>query len=470
MRSYRTDTSVIVLKRLAFLNALAVALVMGGGGMATPPAHAAQKPFKLRLKLHKGDQFTYSMAISGKATMNLPGQPMPPFQLSGNMRVRRTVVEANSDGGYTLEERPLGGVMTVVTQGITRKQPIPAGESQFSTVNALGRYTFSSAQKAMLKQAGSKMGMDPSELIAPFTSLQAFPQETVAPGSKWQRQAGFKLPPNISFNIVLNNKLTRIVPISNVPTAEVVSAIRVPIKFAMDQKGTSVKINGNFGGDGKTHYSLATGMPMKMGGAIGGNLAFAASGANAGFSAMGAQSGSVRFNMQYQMRMVSAKRGVDTSAIASRMGQPGFGNGISRRGTGGFSAGPGGVGGASGAGASVPPIVVPPPPLAELKIETQKGVVSGEVPVHAVINETENKPVGYVAFVVNGERPYISNAAPYRFSWDTTELPSGVYQIGIEVYGASGELLYKSPARKVRVKSTPSSPRPQGVPKGEQAA
>jgi hypothetical protein len=181
---------------------------------------------------------------------------------------------------------------------------------------------------------------------------------------------------------------------------------------------------------------------------------------------MGDRAGSARFNVQYQMRMVSAKRGVDTSALASRGSRPGFGKGSGPVGS--PTAHPNSVGGASRVAS------VPPPPLAELKIEAPKGIVSGEVPIQAVVNESGNKPVGYVAFVVNGERPYISNAAPYRFSWDTTDLPSGVYQIRIEVYGASGELLYKSPARKVRVKSSASPSRspapPQKVPEGEQAA
>jgi hypothetical protein len=106
-------------------------------------------------------------------------------------------------------------------------------------------------------------------------------------------------------------------------------------------------------------------------------------------------------------------------------------------------------------------------------MDTRKGVVSGEVPIHAVLNDTEKSPVGYVAFVVDGQRPYISNAAPYGFTWDTTQLPSGVYRIAVEVYGTSGQLLYKTPAQKVRVKSSasPAEPLPvRGVSPDEEAA
>jgi hypothetical protein len=426
------------------------------------PKKAAQspsvRPFKLRLRLLKGDQFVYSLSMTGRATISAGGKEEP-FQIDGQTRLRRTVIGVLSDGRYVMEERVLGGEMAVTARGVARKTPVTPAAPQIHTVNALGRSSLPMKESPEARAVRDKLGVDPVRMLEPFSSLTTFPSEPVAPGSSWQRKAGFHLPLGVSFRVIIDNKLRRLATVSGVSAAEVASAVRAPLHVAFSEKQTSLKADGRANGSLLADYSLTTGMPVRVTGSLGGSVDLSASG-NSQTLAMPLQNGVIRFNFSYRLQMTDAQRGVDTSEIASAL-PPSSGPASA-------SLPPAGdrrteSAASEGAPASLPPAdekaATPQPsvPVAELRIPSQGGKVSGVVPVQALVQDA-GREVAYVAFLVNGRRPFVTNSRPFRFSWDTSKLPEGIYVLSAEVYGPNGELIAVSPARQVRIRSSVPSP------------
>lgn len=441
------------------------ALAAGIAGLLTAPDAAAQSPFKLRYKLRPGDQYIYVINFSGRVKMDSPDKkPVPPISFTGRIRQERTVMQAHSNGSFTLGDRMASGVMTMNMMGQKRTVPLEPTPVQFSTINALGRMTLSPDQKAQMQLAGARLGFDPSELIAPFAALQAYPMEALSPGSKWQRKAGLKLPPHLSLNIVMNNKVVKAVTVLNRKTAEVSSTLQLPVNIQYADRGSSFKLNGGIKGAYRSNYALVNGMPMRMGGSMSGLILVKMNDSKFRGNPVGNLSGKMQFSLDLSMNMVEEKRGVDTSQVAAAQGTP-----LSARMDtlkapifGGSRPAPARIPVRTAASpsrtspirsAGVPqPSAAPEPPV-RLWIPHKGGKVSrGEVVIQAVTPSKDK--VESITFYVNGKLAHSTNALPYRFVWDTTDLPDGVYQIGVELHGDKGRSLYRSSARKVRVGPT----------------
>ncbi|MBW3625944.1 MAG: hypothetical protein KY468_21330 [Armatimonadetes bacterium] len=451
-------------------------LLFGLALALTPSWVQAQTPVKLRYQLRPGDQYTYIVNVSGRVKVDSPdGKPIPPVSFTGRIRQERTVMRALSNGGFMMGDRVASGVMKMSVMGQTQTVPVEATPVQYTTVNALGRMTLSPDQKMQMRLAGAQLGFDPSELIAPFATLQAFPMEAVAPGSKWQRTAGLKLPPHLSLNVVVNNKLTRITTLANRRTAEVASTIRLPLNIKYADARSSVKINGGLSGAYRSNYALVSGMPVRMGGTFGGTILLQGKGGSFRGASLGkangnTMTGKLHLAMTVSMHLIGEKQNVDPSTLASAKGS-GSSSLLSmakrfpsmKKTRSPYSA--------SMARASLPaarttpsvsapaitrPYVPAAEPSVQLYVPTKSGVVPrGEVALQA-LSKAGVPPPASAVFTVNGERVFVTNSAPYRFLWDTTDLPAGVYTLGVEVNGERGQVLYRSPARRVKVAPAPA--------------
>jgi hypothetical protein len=415
----------------------------------------AQSPVKLRYQLRPGDQYTYVIRLSGRVTVDAPGQPpVPPVSISGQVRQERTVRRVLSDGSFELVDRTAGGVMTVKMMGQSRTAPIDGAPVQVSTINPLGRVTFSPEQKAQLRQAGSRLGFDPGEFIAPFAALQAFPMEALSAGSKWQRTAGMKFPPYLSLGVVVDNKLTKFVTVGGRKTAEVASTLRLPIRFAYADPKVSMKMNGGLHGSFRSNYALLSGMPVRTGGSFSGTIALNGKGMGGLTDRVKTDkmNGKVKLSMTVSMALADERHNVDPSTLARASGPTTLSNPFAR-------SFPAAFGRPAPRLPSRPPVrvselsrpavaAVPPSPL-RVWVPNRKGSVArGEVSVQVAAPAAEFQSI---TLYVNGHQEGVTNALPYRFTWDTTDLPAGVYQVRLEAHGEKGKTLYKSPVQRVRL-------------------
>lgn len=447
-------------------SAAALAAVIGVPSVA----RAASSPIKLRYRLRAGDQFDYLATFSGSLTVAAPGPAaVPPIHLAGRVRNVRTVLDALPDGRFTVADEIQGGEATATIKGVSKTSPIGAAPPQISTINALGRTTLSGGVKAQLAAVKSRFGFDPTEILSPLTMLQAFPEQAVGSGSRWQRTSGISIPPsliagsNFSLKIAIDSRLAKMKQVHGVSTAEIVSRVTVPVHIDLHQPGSALKVQGGVNGTVQTDFSVATGMAVESTGSMDGAILMHASGKSA--SANGPNEGRLAFNVTFTAQMVRAKRGIDSQSLAmlrETAGAPAS-QGAAFPSIPGLATGPAsapaaapamrtsGAAEAASPAASPPTAPAPEEPFVTLQVPTRRGIVQGEVTLQAVPSG-ELKEAGYVVFLVNGDHAYSTNSLPYRFDWDTAGLPAGVYTLELELYGANGELLYHSPARRVRVR------------------
>lgn len=78
------------------------------------------------------------------------------------------------------------------------------------------------------------------------------------------------------------------------------------------------------------------------------------------------------------------------------------------------------------------------PPVLTLLYPAAGSVLSGTVDVN--VDASDNIGVTSMEFYVNGDSVYTDSAAPWDFSWNTTELPAGTHSLYVKGFDAAGNV------------------------------
>jgi hypothetical protein len=405
--------------------------------LSAMPAFSA--PVKLRLRLHVGDQFNYRTALSWKITASGPAK-VPSSQISVQGIEQEAVTDVQSNGTYTILTHFKSSQTVAVVAGKKQSQPGGTLEHELN-VNALGKKVLSADEKARMQQASTQLGFDPNGIMTTLEAMPVFPQQAVKVGDEWKFQSVQNLAPGNSIQIGVKSRLLRFTRFAGLPAAVVKSTFHLAMKMALPMLN-NVSIQGSGSGTSMAVYPLSNGKPLSDDGVVQIVLSLPRfpTGPSVPTPTTDLGPRQIRMDLSYKTKMIGGSWASGSMRVASAgRNAPGFTSALSLN-----------------SPSNAPALGAPNAPVRLWLPQRQGSVPHGIVAMQALpqeVGEEKSQEIGFIAFTVNGRREFMTNAQPYRFTWDTRDLSPGFYRVGVEAFDAYGTRIYRSPNWRIRLRS-----------------